>query len=58
MQAGEGKLYYAGSLSFQEIKNLLVPDDFPRDQMPALVAPEFRKDILLIVDSEDNRTPP
>ena len=38
-------------------KNLLVPDDFPRDQMPALVAPKFRKDILLVVGSEDNRTP-
>ena len=38
-------------------KNLLVPDDFPRDQMPAHVAPKFRKDILLVVGSEDNRTP-
>ena len=38
-------------------KNLLVPDDFPRDLMPALVAPKFRKDILLVVGSEDNRTP-
>lgn len=38
-------------------KNLLVPDDFPRDQMPAIVAPKFRKDILLVVGSEDNRTP-
>ena len=37
--------------------NLLVPDDFPRDQMPALVAPKFSKDILLVVGSEDNRTP-
>ena len=25
--------------------------------MPALVAPKFRKDILLVVGSEDNRTP-
>ena len=38
-------------------KNLLVPDDFPCDLMPALVAPKFRKDILLVVGSEDNRTP-
>ena len=38
-------------------KNLLVPDDFPRSQMPAIVAPKFRKDILLVVGSEDNRTP-
>lgn len=38
-------------------KNLLVPDDFPRSQMPALVAPKFSKDILLVVGSEDNRTP-
>ena len=38
-------------------KNLLVPDDFPRGQMPALVAPKFSKDILLVVGSEDNRTP-
>ena len=38
-------------------KNLLVPDDFPRGLMPARVAPEFRKDILLVVGSEDNRTP-
>ena len=37
--------------------NLLVPDDFPRGQMPALVDPKFRKDILLVVGSEDNRTP-
>ena len=38
-------------------KNLLVPDDFPRGLMPARVAPEFRKDILLVVGSEDDRTP-
>ena len=38
-------------------KNLLVPDDFPRGQMPVLVAPKFSKDILLVVGSEDNRTP-
>ena len=25
--------------------------------MPALVAPKFRKDILLVVGSEDNKTP-
>ena len=37
--------------------NLLVPDDFPREQMLAHVAPKFRKDILLVVGSEDNRTP-
>ena len=37
--------------------NLLVPDDFPRNKMPAFVAPKFRKDILLVVGSEDNRTP-
>ena len=38
-------------------KNLLVPDDFPRGLMPARVAPEFRKYILLVVGSEDDRTP-
>ena len=37
--------------------DLLVPDDFPRGKMPSLIAPEFRKDILLVVGSEDNRTP-
>ena len=37
--------------------NLLVPDDFPKGQMPALVAPQFKKDILLIVGTEDDRTP-
>ena len=37
--------------------NLLVPDDFPRRKMPSLIAPKFRKDILLVVGSEDNRTP-
>lgn len=37
--------------------NLLVPDDFPKEQMPAHLAPEFKKDILLIVGSKDARTP-
>jgi pimeloyl-ACP methyl ester carboxylesterase len=37
--------------------NLHVPDDFPKEQMPAFVAPKFKKDILLVVGSEDNRTP-
>lgn len=37
--------------------NLLVPDNFPREQMPALIAPEFKKSILLIVGEDDDRTP-
>lgn len=37
--------------------NLLVPDDFPSDEMPLPIAPKFRKPILIIVGSEDNRAP-
>ena len=37
--------------------NLLVPEDFPSDRMPVFIAPEFTKPILLIVGSEDDRTP-
>lgn len=36
---------------------LIVPEDFPRDRMPAYIAGEFRKPVLLIVGSEDDRTP-
>lgn len=38
-------------------ENLLVPDDFPREQMPALIAPEFHKPILIVVGDKDDRTP-
>ena len=37
--------------------NLLVPEDFPSDQMPACIAPQFTKPIFLIVGNEDERTP-
>lgn len=37
--------------------NLIVPDDFPREQMPALIAPKFRKPIFIIVGDKDDRTP-
>jgi len=37
--------------------NLLVPDDFPREKMPVLLAPKFKKPILIIVGNKDNRTP-
>ena len=36
---------------------LVVPDDFPRDMMPAYIAGEFGKPVLLVVGSEDDRTP-
>lgn len=38
-------------------ENLLVPKDFPVEYMPLSVAPDFHKDIMLIVGSEDTRTP-
>lgn len=38
-------------------ENLLVPDDFPVECMPFSVAPVFDKDIMLVVGSEDTRTP-
>lgn len=38
-------------------ENLLIPADFPCDCMPLALAPAFRKDIMLIVGSEDTRTP-
>ncbi len=37
--------------------NLLVPADFPVGLMPLALAPGFHKDIMLIVGSEDERTP-
>ena len=36
---------------------LIVPEDFPKEQMPALIAPEFGKAIMIIVGSKDDRTP-
>ena len=36
---------------------LIVPEDFPKVQMPALIAPEFGKAIMIIVGSKDDRTP-
>ena len=39
-------------------ENLLIPANFPTDCMPLSVAPVFHKDIMLIVGSEDTRTPP
>lgn len=41
----------------KEKENLLIPDDFPCEQMPAYIAPYFKKPVFLIVGSEDNRTP-
>ena len=38
-------------------ENLLIPEDFPLDCMPLALAPNFRKDIMLVVGSEDTRTP-
>lgn len=37
--------------------NLLVPEDFPKEQMPIYIAPHFKNPILLIVGSEDDRAP-
>ncbi len=37
--------------------NLIVPEDFPKDEMPIYIAPRFKKPILLVVGSEDDRTP-
>ncbi|MDD2595743.1 MAG: alpha/beta fold hydrolase [Bacteroidales bacterium] len=38
-------------------RNLIVPQDFPRDKMPIYIAPKFHKPIMVIVGSDDNRTP-
>jgi len=38
-------------------ENLIVPDDFPRMQMPVYIASTFDKPTFLIVGSLDNRTP-
>lgn len=38
-------------------ENLIVPDDFPRHQMPSLIAPKYKKSILLIVGNKDAVTP-
>lgn len=37
--------------------NLLVPEDFPSDQMPVCIAPQFTKPVFLVVGNEDERTP-
>ncbi|MBQ2913674.1 MAG: alpha/beta fold hydrolase [Bacteroidales bacterium] len=37
--------------------NLVVPDNFPKNQMPFHIAPKFRKSVLLIVGKNDDRTP-
>lgn len=37
--------------------NLVVPKDFPTQQMPGVLAPKFNKAIMLIVGAEDTRTP-
>lgn len=37
--------------------NLLVPKDFPSEEMPARIAPKFTKPIFLIVGDKDERTP-
>lgn len=36
---------------------LIVPEDFPKERMPALIAPEFRKPIMIIAGAKDDRTP-
>ena len=36
---------------------LIVPEDFPKEQMPALIAPDFKKPIMIIAGSKDDRTP-
>lgn len=36
---------------------LIVPEDFPKEQMPALIAQDFDKPIMIIVGSKDDRTP-
>ena len=38
-------------------ENLLVPEDFPTERMPGAISPDFHKDIMLVVGSEDTRTP-
>ena len=39
-------------------ENLIVPQNFPSNQMPVYIAPEFKKPIFLIVGNLDDRTPP
>ena len=36
---------------------LIVHEDFPKEQMPALIAPDFKKPIMIIAGSKDDRTP-
>ena len=36
---------------------LIVPEDFPKEQMPAHIAPEFKKPVMIIVGAKDDRTP-
>ncbi len=38
-------------------ENLIVPDGFPKDKMPVHIAPKFKKPILIVVGSEDDRAP-
>lgn len=37
--------------------DFIIPDNFPKDQMPFYVAPKFRKSVLLIVGEHDEITP-
>lgn len=51
-------LLLAGHPEGKTEENLCVPEEFPCEQMPALIAPEFTKPILLVVGEQDRRTPP
>lgn len=39
-------------------RNLVVPADFPLEAQPIAAAPDFNRDVMLIVGENDTRTPP
>ena len=39
-------------------RNLIVPADFPLKALPLSAAPDFQRDVMLIVGENDTRTPP
>lgn len=36
---------------------MIVPDDYPKEQLPILLAPNYNKSTFLIVGEKDDRTP-
>lgn len=44
-------------LQTQKDRNLIVPDNYPKELLPINIAPKFNKSTFLIVGQKDNRTP-